>query len=112
MKHNLVCMLVALPSSLSQIGAIVVIRLPYLPKNQLNATPKEAKVHTIEAMNARIIRKTLETVGVANRVVAHIGKAEAIIPQLQSEVAFDLAHIDANKRDYVAYYELPIDIPR
>lgn len=114
MQGQLLRMLVALgkPRNILEIGSYSGYTTALLAK-ELEAcdSQSEAKVHTIEACDEceDYIRKTLETVGVANRVVVHIGKAEAIIPQLVSEVAFDFVYIDANKRDYVAYYELLID---
>ena len=50
------------------------------------------------------IRKYLEQSPFRDRVTLHIGDARAVIPTLEG--AFDLVFIDADKRQYSAYYDL------
>lgn len=54
-----------------------------------------------------LIREGFARAGVADRVRLHIGDALAVIPTL--EKPFDLVFIDADKRDYVAYYQAVVD---
>ena len=66
----------------------------------------EAVVHTIEIDDEiqEFIRKHLATSPVKDRIVLHAGDALDILPTLNE--TFDLVLIDANKRDYCAYYDL------
>ena len=50
------------------------------------------------------IRAHLTESPVGHRVRLHIGRAEDVLPALEG--IFDMAYVDANKRDYVDYYEL------
>ena len=50
------------------------------------------------------IRTHLAASPVGHRVRLHIGRAEEVLPTLDG--MFDMAYIDANKRDYVDYYEM------
>ena len=65
----------------------------------------DCRVHTIEANDEMedFIRRHLAASPVGHRVVLHIGEAATVLPTLHG--TFDLAYLDANKRDYVADYE-------
>lgn len=66
-------------------------------------------LHTIEVDPELedIIRKYLKEAGVEDKVVLHIGDAMAIIPTLDEE--WDLVFIDADKPNYLNYYEMVFD---
>jgi predicted O-methyltransferase YrrM len=67
---------------------------------------EDGVLHTIdineelEAMSARYFAAA----GLSDRFVQHIGKAAAIIPQLNE--VFDLVFVDADKAGYIGYYDL------
>lgn len=67
-------------------------------------------VHTIEIDDELedFIRAHFDASEYGSRIVLHIGDAEQIIPTLDTR--FDLVLIDANKRDYVAYYEMAMQV--
>ena len=67
-------------------------------------------VHTIEIDDELedFIRAHFDASEYGSRIVLHIGDAEQIIPTLDTR--FDLVCIDANKRDYVAYYEMAMQV--
>ena len=69
----------------------------------------ESKVVTIEANPefSFLIKKHLAMAGVENKVECLFGRAQELIPQ-RSET-WDLVFIDANKQEYVEYYEAVID---
>ncbi len=67
-------------------------------------------VHTIEIDDELedFIRAHFDASEYGSRIVLHIGDAEQIIPTLDTR--FDLVFIDANKRDYVVYYEMAMQV--
>ena len=67
-------------------------------------------VHTIEIDDELedFIRAHFDASEYGSRIVLHIGDAEQIIPTLDTR--FDLVFIDANKRDYVSYYEMAMQV--
>ncbi|MEI6898536.1 MAG: O-methyltransferase [Bacteroidota bacterium] len=67
------------------------------------------KVHSIEVDPEleEMIRKYLKEAGVEERVVLHIGDALEIIPTLEEQ--WDLVYIDADKPNYLHYYQLVFD---
>lgn len=66
----------------------------------------EAHIDTIEIDDELedFIRQHLSESPVASRITLHIGDAVEILSDLNRQ--FDLIYIDANKRDYLAYYDL------
>ena len=66
----------------------------------------EAHIDTIEIDDELedFIRQHLSESPVASRITLHIGDAVEILSDLNHQ--FDLIYIDANKRDYLAYYDL------
>ena len=69
-------------------------------------TDDSCHVHTIEIEDELedFIREHLAQSPFGHRVTLHIGDAADIVPTLGE--TFDLIYIDANKRDYVAYYHM------
>ncbi len=67
---------------------------------------EDAEIHTIEVNDELedFIRKYLHRTKLKKKIHLHIGDAEQIIPTLSCE--FDMVFIDANKRDYIAYYNM------
>lgn len=68
--------------------------------------PDDAELHTIEIDDEGedFIRQRFDASPYAERMHLHIGDAMTIIPEIEGE--FDLVFIDANKRNYVEYYQL------
>jgi len=65
----------------------------------------DAKIHTID-INDEIegfTRKFIDKSGESNKIEFHIGEALKIIPEIDEN--FDLVFIDADKRQYIDYYE-------
>ena len=58
-----------------------------------------------------LILEGWERAGVADRISLHIGDACSTLQRLQDRV-YDLAFIDANKREYCKYYELLMPLLR
>lgn len=69
----------------------------------------DATVDTIELEDELedFIREHLEQSPVASRITLHMGDAAHIVPRQGG--LFDLIYIDANKRDYCAYYDLAME---
>lgn len=67
---------------------------------------RTGKVHTIEVNPEleSIIRKYIRESGLEHRIILHIGDAIDIIPRLHE--TWDLVFIDADKPNYLNYYQL------
>jgi predicted O-methyltransferase YrrM len=65
-------------------------------------------LHTIEVNpeQEEIIRRYIYESGMTSRINLHIGDAMQIIPSLGEQ--WDLVYIDADKPNYLAYYEMVI----
>ncbi len=72
----------------------------------------DGSLHTIEVNPelAQIQRKYFEKSGYKNQIHAHLGNALEIIPQLEGP--FDLVFIDAEKKQYDAYFEAVLKVSR
>ena len=72
------------------------------------AVPNGGTVVTIEAepLNASIARANLDRAGVGDRVDVRVGRAAEVLPTLAGDDPFDLVFIDADKENYVEYFEL------
>lgn len=70
------------------------------------------RVHTIEIDDEKeeLIRSNFARSPYGHRITLHIGDALELLPKINEK--FDLALIDANKRDYVEYYEQTLPLMR
>ncbi|PIF02763.1 MAG: methyltransferase [Paludibacter sp.] len=73
---------------------------------------KNGTIDTIEQNDELedFIRENIHLSPYTNQINLHIGRALEIIPQLQKE--FDLVFIDADKREYCAYYDQVLPLIR
>jgi len=69
---------------------------------------EKGKLHTIEINDEleTFTRSFFEKSNIANKINFHIGDALEIIPNLENNI--DLVFIDADKRNYLSYYEVII----
>ena len=76
------------------------------------ALPEGGRLDTLEINDELedFIREAFRRAGVDDRVRLVIGDALDILPMVDE--AYDLVYIDANKRDYVAYYQAVVDLVR
>ena len=67
--------------------------------------PEGSEIHTIEVFdeNEDFLRRWFEGSAYKDKIHLHIGDALKLLPQMES--GWDLAYIDADKRQYVDYYE-------
>lgn len=70
--------------------------------------PEGGILHTVECNREleEIAMKYFKLAGVQDKVKLHIGDAFVIVPSIQGP--FDLVFIDANKDDYIRYFEMII----
>lgn len=68
-----------------------------------------AELHTFEIFDEQedFLRPWFEKSAYADKIFLHIGNALELVPQM--DVEWDLAFIDADKRQYVEYYEMVIE---
>ena len=68
--------------------------------------PDQGVIHTIEINDELegLASSFFEESGMKSRIVQHIGDAEIVVPALDDR--FDLVFIDADKRKYLAHYNL------
>lgn len=73
------------------------------------ALPEGAVIDTIEKNDEMesLIREGFGRFGAADRIRLHIGDALTLLPTLEGP--YDMVFIDADKRDYVAYYQSVVD---
>lgn len=70
---------------------------------------ENGKLHTIEINDELedIITKYFEKAELTDKIKLHFGDARSIIPEIKEK--FDLVFIDADKREYLDYYNLVLD---
>ena len=66
----------------------------------------DAEIHTFEVFdeNEDFLRKWFGGSAYKDKIHLHIGDALQLVPQMQEQ--WDFAFIDADKREYTAYYEM------
>jgi caffeoyl-CoA O-methyltransferase len=71
------------------------------------ALPEDGKLLCLDLDDdwTAVAQKHWERAGVANRIELRIGPALESLDQLEPEMTFDFAFIDADKTEYDAYYE-------
>lgn len=71
-----------------------------------------AEIHTFEIFdeNEDFLKKWLGGSPYKDKIHLHIGDALQLVPQMQEQ--WDFAYIDADKREYVAYYEMLLPMMR
>ncbi|MCX6281013.1 MAG: O-methyltransferase [Bacteroidetes bacterium] len=76
------------------------------------ALGSEAVIHSIEVNPEleNIIRRYLKEAAIENRVRLHFGEALKVIPELHE--TWDLVYIDADKPNYLNYYQLVFPMVR
>ena len=69
----------------------------------------EGLLHTIEVDPEleEIIRRYIHEAGLDNKIILHIGSAMKVIPTLNEQ--WDLIYIDADKPNYLNYYQMLFD---
>jgi predicted O-methyltransferase YrrM len=74
------------------------------------ALPEGGRIDTLEINDEMedLIREGFERAGLADRIRLHIGDALDILPTLSE--SYEMVFIDADKRDYVAYYQSVFDL--
>jgi caffeoyl-CoA O-methyltransferase len=74
--------------------------------------PSDGHIDTLEINDELedLIREGWSRAGVADRITLHIGDARATLSTLEGP--YDLVYMDANKREYVDYYNLVIGLVR
>ncbi len=70
---------------------------------------EDGLLHTIEVNpeEETMIRKYVEEAGLSAKIILHIGEAEKVIPTLKEQ--WDLVFIDADKPNYLKYYNMVFD---
>lgn len=71
-----------------------------------------AELHTFEVFdeNEDFLKKWLGGSALKDKIHLHFGDALQLVPQM--DVKWDFAYIDADKREYVAYYEMLLPLMR
>jgi predicted O-methyltransferase YrrM len=71
--------------------------------------PESGEIHTVEIDDEMedFIREQFDQSELKSRIHLYIGDAKDVIPRLEG--LFDMVFIDADKRDYCAYYDLVFD---
>lgn len=78
----------------------------YSALSMAEALEDGAELHTFEVVDEQedFLRPWFENSQYADKIHLHIGDALNLVPQM--DVVWDLAFIDADKREYVEYYEM------
>jgi predicted O-methyltransferase YrrM len=97
------------PRRILEIGTFTGYSAINLAMGLFSLPAEEGVLHTIEVdpEQETIIRKYFREAGIEKKVILHIGEAMKIIPTLDE--TWDLVYIDADKPNYLNYYDLVID---
>ena len=92
------------PQRILEIGTFTGYSAICLAKGLLN----NGMLHTIELReeDAAIARANFKRANLQNKIILHTGNALSIIPTLSE--SWDLVFIDADKPNYIAYYDLVV----
>lgn len=96
------------PRRILEIGTFTGYSALCLAKGLLN----DGKLHTIELreQDAALARANFSRSNAAGKIILHVGNALDIIPQLQE--TWDIVFIDADKVNYINYYQLAFPMVR
>ena len=97
------------PRRILEIGTFTGYSAINLAMGLSSSTTEEGVLHTIEVDPEQeiLIRKYIVEAGVEKKVILHIGEALKIIPTINE--TWDLVYIDADKPNYLNYYNLVFD---
>ncbi len=100
------------PRRILEIGTFTGYSAINLALGLSTSSTEEGLLHTIEVdpEQEAIIRKYFLEAGVEKKVILHIGEAMKVIPTLDE--TWDLVYIDADKPNYLNYYNLVFDCVR
>lgn len=78
------------------------------------ALPEDGRLITcdIDAIATKIAKQYWEKAGVAYKIELKLGSGLHSLESLTGDTLFDMAFIDADKRNYIAYYELLMPLVR
>lgn len=84
----------------------------YATLSMAEGLAEKSEIHTFEVFdeNEDFLRKWFEGSAYKDKIHLHIGDALQLVPQMNEQ--WDLAFIDADKREYVAYYEMLLPMMR
>ena len=97
------------PRRILEIGTFTGYSAINLAMGFFSTSEEEGLLHTIEVdpEQEAIIRKYFNEAGIEKNVILHIGEAMKIIPTIVE--TWDLVYIDADKPNYLNYYNLVFD---
>ena len=97
------------PRQVLELGTFTGYSAINLAMGLCSSPAEEGFLHTIEVdpEQEAIIRKYLIEAGIEKKVILHIGEAMRVIPTLDE--IWDLVYIDADKPNYLNYYNLVFD---
>lgn len=101
------------PRRILEIGTFTGYSAINLAMGLVTSPPERSKevelLHTIEINPEleEIIRRYIHEAGLDDRIILHIGDAMQIIPTLKEQ--WDLIYIDADKPNYLNYYQMLFD---
>ena len=74
--------------------------------------PEDGHIDTLEINDELedLMREGWSRAGVADKITLHIGDARETLSTLEGP--YDIVYMDANKREYVTYYNLAFDLVR
>ena len=97
------------PQKILELGAFV----GYSTLCMAEGTAENAGIHTVECDDELedILRENFASAPFGKKIILHIGDALQVIETLKNTV-FDLVFIDADKKEYIAYYQAVMPLVR